>query len=486
MNRIGMIRTTAFKLAIVYLLAFTGLTAFLIGYISYNTNALLDRQLDATITAEINSLTEQYRRGGIRQLVSSVELRSRRPGASLYLVNDFSGRSIVGNVAGLLPGSAMDIPDGQPVHVTYYRLDGDQALEYDAIVRIYALPGGFRMLVGRDIAEREEFNRVIRDAAQFSVLVMVALGLATWIFVSRAVLKRVENVAATSRHIMSGDLSRRLEVTGSGDEFDDLANSLNEMLARIEALMIGLKEVSDDIAHDLKTPLNRLRTRLEATLRGPADATVYRDAIAASIGEADQLIQVFDALLRIARMEAGSSGDEMVPLDAAEIVEDLADLYEPVVEDAGGVLRKAVDGPLPIAGNRTLISQALANLIDNAIKYGLPAGEDAPGGEQRPVTIKGLREGDEIRLCVADSGPGIPEADHARALQRFVRLEQSRTLPGSGLGLSLVSAIARLHGGRLVLADAKPGLEVTLILPARANEKKAVEDAHDRGERPAG
>ncbi|WP_075217529.1 sensor histidine kinase [Mongoliimonas terrestris] len=475
-------RTTAFKLALVYLVVFSGLTLFLIAYISRSTTDLLTRQLESSIATEISSLVEQYRRGGIRQVVGSVEIRSRRPSASLYLVADFSGRTIVGNVADL-PLAVLNLPDGKPVQVSYQRLDGDVAREFQALVRVFALPGGFRLLVGRDVGERTEFEDVIAESIQFVILVMVVMGLVTWVFVSRSVLGRVEDMAETSRRIISGDLGRRLQVTGSGDEFDNLATSLNHMLERIEALMTGLKEVSDDIAHDLKTPLTRLRNRLETALRDSRGEAGYREAIGASIEDADELIHLFDALLRIARVEAGSSGDELKPLDAAAIAADVAELYEPVVEDAGGTLTARVDGPLPIAGNRALISQALTNLLDNAIKYALPPEEGAPAlsGTVAPalagtVELRAKRVGEEVHLTVVDHGPGIPLADHERVTQRFVRLERSRTLPGSGLGLSLVSAVARLHGGRLALADAGPGLAATLVLPVRLETGGAEEN----------
>lgn len=471
-----LVRTTAFKLAILYLVVFSGLTLSLIVYISYNTQALLTRQLEATIAAEINSLAEQYRRGGLRQLVSSLELRARRPGASLYLLSDFTGRTIVGNVADP-PLAVLGLTDSDPVLVTYRRLDGEVSRDFEALVRVFVLPGGFRLLVGRDVGEREEFQTVIRESFQFAIIVMVLMGLLSWVFVSRSVLKRVENMADTSRRIMSGDLHRRLDVTGSDDEFDNLAASLNQMLARIEALMTGLKEVSDNIAHDLKTPLTRLRNRMETTLREATGEEGYREALADSIEEADQLIQVFDALLRIARIEAGSSGDEFVDLDLRDIAADVAELYEPVLEDAGGALDTRLPAPLPVRGNRTLISQALTNLLDNAIKYGIPP--ETKGEAAMPtITVTGEVVGEDVRLTVADRGPGIAQADRQRAMQRFVRLESSRTQPGSGLGLSLVAAVARIHGGRLELHDGRPGLAAVLILPGRQKEE-AGGNGHD-------
>ena len=351
------------------------------------------------------------------------------------------------------------------------------ASQYEAVVRVFALPGGFRLLVGRDIAERQDFQELIRDSFRVAVIVMVAMGVISWYFVSRTVLKRVESMAATSRQIMTGDLGQRLPVTGSDDEFDNLASSLNIMLDRIEALMVGLKEVSDDIAHDLKTPLNRLRARMESTLREAKGEAAYRDALQDSIAEADELIQVFDALLRIARVEAGSSGDSFELLDAKDILTDVGELYEPVLDDSGGALVMDAAEPLPISGNRTLISQALTNLLDNAIKYGLP---DTLDPAKKPtIRLIGKVEGEDVRLTVIDPGPGIPAEDRQRVLQRFVRLDASRNKPGSGLGLSLVAAVASLHGGRLDLGDGAPGLAASLILPLHRPplDVKGVSDA---------
>jgi signal transduction histidine kinase len=263
---------------------------------------------------------------------------------------------------------------------------------------------------------------------------------------------------------MDGDLTGRLEVTGSGDEFDRLAASLNAMLERIEGLMHGLKEVSDNIAHDLKTPLSRLRNRVESTLRGPTDSAAYRNALESTIDDADQLIRIFNALLIIAQAEAGSPDRAGDRVEVAEIVRDVAELYEPVAESAGGRLTARAESPLLVRGNRELIGQALANLIDNALKYG-SRGEGAGMGAN--VAIVAEREGDRVVITVADDGPGIAAKDRERVLERFVRLEESRSAPGSGLGLALVAAVARLHGGEIALLDNLPrGLKVVLRLPA--------------------
>jgi signal transduction histidine kinase len=282
--------------------------------------------------------------------------------------------------------------------------------------------------------------------------------------VTRRVLKRVDAMTDTTRTIMDGDLTGRLPIAGTGDELDRLAGNLNAMLERIEALMHGLKEVSDNIAHDLKTPLTRLRNRCEEALRLAEDESQYRAALETTIEESDALISTFNALLMIARAESGQARDNMSDFDAAEIARGVGDLYEPLADDKGLVLKVEAPGSAPVRGNRELVSQALANLVDNAIKYGRRDGGEVNGADA-DIVVKAMGEGDRILLTVADAGPGIPEADRSRAVERFVRLEQSRSQPGSGLGLSLASAVARLHGGELKLEDNHPGLRTVISLP---------------------
>lgn len=456
--------TTAVKLSLVYLAVFAGLAVFLIGYIAYNTNALLTSQLDETIDAEIRGLAEQYETGGLRRLIRSVDGRANAPGASLYLLTDFSGNRLAGNVDDV-PASILRAATGEPLPVPYQRLAAGEdrpatdVAERRALVRVYVLPGGFRLLVGRDLAERERFRAVVSEAVQVAVVVVIALALATWVFVNHRVLRRIDGIAEASRRIMGGNLSERLPVAGSGDEFDRLAGSLNAMLARIDDLMRGLKEVSDDIAHDLKTPLNRLRARLEAGLRSAGPEADLRTVIGASIEDCDELIRTFDALLLIARAEANATQTSFAPLDLADLVADMGELYEAVAEEEAVSLGVSVVRPVPILGNRELIGRVVANLLDNALKYGRPDTGDAR------ITLTLASQNGEAVVSVADNGAGIAEADRTRVMRRFVRLDSSRSAPGSGLGLSLVQAVISMHRGRIELDDAGPGLVVRLYLP---------------------
>jgi signal transduction histidine kinase len=306
-------------------------------------------------------------------------------------------------------------------------------------------------------------------AGRWSVAIVIVLGLIGGVFVSRRVLKRVDAMTGTAQTIMAGDLSGRLSVIGTGDEFDRLALNLNGMLERIESLMHGLKEVTDNIAHDLKTPLTRLRNRCEAALRTANTEADYRRVLEETIEESVGLIRTFDALLMIARAESGEVRDGMAEFDVAEVARDVSELYEPFAEDHGLTLEVEAKEPAAVKGNRELVSQALANLVDNAIKYAAPEANGHPLGEingARPgILVKANTDKDQVVLTVSDSGPGIPQGDRSRVIDRFVRLEQSRSQPGSGLGLSLVSAVARLHGGELKLEDNAPGLRARISLP---------------------
>jgi signal transduction histidine kinase len=455
-----LLRTTAFRLTLVYLLIFVMFAATLLGYFALNTRRLITEQITATVNSEISGLSEQYTQGGIRRLVIVVDLRSRRPGSSLYLVTTATGEGLAGNVGSLEPG-VLDHPGW--LETNYRRLEAPEGSEHRALVQVVQLPGGFRLLVGRDLEERERLFGIIANAGQWSLALVIVLGLAGGFFVSRRVLSRIDAMTEKAQVIMAGDLAGRLPIAGTGDELDRLADHLNAMLERIEALMRGLKEVSDNIAHDLKTPLTRLRNRCEEALRGTTSVADYRAALEATIAESDELIRTFNALLMIARAESGQARDNMTEFDAAEIARDVTELYEPLADEKGLALTVEAPDAAPLRGNRELVGQALANLVDNAIKYAEPNGKAS--GEPAEIVVRAGNDGERIMLSVADRGPGIPEADRGRVVERFVRLEQSRSKPGSGLGLSLASAVARLHGGELKLEDNHPGLRSTIALP---------------------
>jgi signal transduction histidine kinase len=451
-------RTTTFKLTLVYLTIFALFAAFLLGYFAWNTQRLFTDQITATVDAEANGLAEQYRTGGLRRLVMIIEQRSRQPGSSLYLVTTAAGDGLAGNV-GSLPTGVLDKPGWTE---TEYRRLEDPDTPHQGLMRIFQLPGGFRVLVGRDLDDRERLHHIISSAARWSIALVVVLGLAGGFFVTRRVLKRVDAMTETTRTIVEGDLTGRLPVAGTGDELDRLAENLNAMLERIEALMGGLKQVSDNIAHDLKTPLTRLRNRAEEALRTAKGEADYRAALERTIEESDALMRTFNALLMIARAESGHAREEMTDFDAAEIARGIGELYEPLAEQKGLALKVEAAGKIIARGNRELVSQALSNLVDNAIKYAAP---DKPAGDEHDIVVRAYCEGDRIMLGVCDDGPGIPEEDRPRVIERFVRLEHSRWQPGSGLGLSLAAAVARLHGGELLLQDNQPGLKAVIALP---------------------
>jgi signal transduction histidine kinase len=392
-------------------------------------------------------------------LVTAVELRSRRPGSSLYLVTTPNGEGLAGNVGALQPG-VLDHPGW--LETSYRRLDSSEGAGHRALVEVVRL-GGFRLLVGRDLEERERLYSIVTNAGRWSFALVVVLGLAGGFFVSRRVLSRIDAMTGTAQTIMAGDLAGRLPVAGTGDELDRLASHVNAMLDRIVALMRGLTEVSDNIAHDLKTPLTRLRNRCEQALRSARGDVDYRAALEATIEESEELIRTFDALLMIARAESGHARDYMAEFDAAEIARDVTELYEPLADERGLALNVDASTAAPVRGNRELVSQALANLVDNAIKYAVP--DNSLNGERAAILVKADNHGERIMLTVEDRGPGIPEADRCRVVERFVRLEKSRSQPGSGLGLSLAAAVARLHGGELRLEDNCPGLKSIIALP---------------------
>jgi signal transduction histidine kinase len=470
----AVISTTAFRLAASTVAVFLVIAAVLIGFLFWQTNQVLTNQVLTTLAAEADALRAEAASGSPSSLVEAVTARSRPEGPGLYFLTDGSGRKLAGNLSRIPPEVTAD-REGAVFRYRPNLLASQQ--ERIGVALSLTLPRGERLIIGRDVEDQRAFADNIKRLFMISFGILTLAGLITGYIVSRSVLKRIDTINTATRQIMAGDLAQRVPLGGSGDELDDLATNLNAMLERIEQLMNGMREVSENIAHDLKTPLNRLRNRTEAALRDPRGAPAYREGLERTIEEADDLIQTFNALLLIARLEAGALDQSTAILDCGTLVRDVAELYAPVAEEAGLEFTVDVpDGHL-IRANPQLISQAVANLIDNAIKY-TKAG--AQLGPIRAISVALTATSSEITVNVADRGPGIAPADRERALKRFVRLDASRSAPGTGLGLSLVAAVARIHGGTIALSDNAPGLKVSLVLPrAQGASVGSPERAHN-------
>jgi signal transduction histidine kinase len=453
--RTSLLKTQAFRIVLVYVLLFALSVAALLGFTYWNTRRTLDAQTDQIIAAEITGLQEQYARLGLPGLVETVRARSLRGGQALYLISDGLHHYIAGNLAfwPQLSGA----PNSEFIEFDYERPVDGKLETRRARGRIFALGNDFELLVAQDVHERYLTTRMFTTTLPWTVALILLLGAAGGGLMSRNMLRRLDTINRTSGEIMKGDLTRRVPLAGSGDEFDELAVNLNRMLDRIERLMRGLREVTDSVAHDLRTPLNRLRNRLEESVARLQASGTQAGEIERAIAETDQLIGTFNALLLIAETDAGTTRAAMTVLDVAEVAADVAELYEPLAEERQVGLTLLPATGVTIEGNRSLIAQALANLVDNAIKY-------TPQGGA--VRIRTAISGDGAELSVADSGPGIPAEDRTRVVERFVRLEASRNSPGTGLGLSLVAAVAHFHNAELVLEDNKPtGLKAVLRFP---------------------
>ncbi len=447
------LRTVAFRFVLVYVVVFALSSAAIVGFTYWNTKRALDAGTDQIIQAEITGLSEQYQRFGLAGLTDAVISRSGHGGQSLYLLTDSLKRPIAGN---LDRWPDIKARDGDFIEFDYLFGSGAKQERRRARGRVFLLTGGFHLLAARDVPERYQSEQLFTTTLPWSVGLLLILGLVGGVLMSRNLLSRLDSINRTSLEIMAGDLSRRVPVSAAHDEYDTLATNLNSMLDRIAQLMNGLREVTDSVAHDLRSPLNRLRNRLEGISMRLDPETDEGMEIEAAVAETDGLIGTFNALLLIAEAEAGVAREAMTLVDLSSVVEGVAELYGPVAEEKSIALEVSVSEVVQIEANRTLISQALANLVDNAIKY------TPPGGRIRIV----LREDPRgVLLAVEDTGPGIPDADRKHVLERFVRLESSRNSPGTGLGLSLVAAVVRLHDAVLELSDNAPGLKATLIFP---------------------
>ena len=452
-----LLHTSIFRIALVYLLLLGITLAVLLGVIYWSTAGLLERQTDETVQAEIRGLAEQYRDEGLVRLMEVIRERSGPRGSreNVYLLAGPNFQPLAGNLTHW--PSDIVAEDGW-AEVKLTRRDDPTGAPHIIRGRTFDLAGGYHLFVGRDTVERGDFRDIVAGALAWALLPALLLGLGGGALIGRYSLARVDAVREASEDIVRGDLSRRVPLTGSGDEFDRLAITINAMLARIETLMGGMRLVTDSLAHDLRSPLTRARSAIDMALRRDQGAEQYREALEQTAAEMETILRTFEALISIAQAEAGVDSLKLSDLDLSALTGDLLEVYQPIAEDAGIELSGEISEEITVAGHRQLFAQALANLLDNAVKYSPPGGR---------IDLTLARDADgATRLAVADSGPGIPADQRDRVLQRFVRLDDSRGTPGSGLGLSLVAAVAKLHGVDLALEDNAPGLKVMLTFPA--------------------
>jgi signal transduction histidine kinase len=449
-----LLRSSTFRLAVLYMALFGASVAVLLVFIYWSTAGYMALQTDDTIEAEVTGLAERYGISGLDGLVRSIDERiSRKPnGDAVYLLTDDQLTPLIGNLD-RWPRVARD-SDGW-LNFNLEQATGGGEVTHRARARPFTLRGGYRLLVGRDMHELDATRSLIVRAIAWGLAITVMMALAGGIMLSRSTMRRLEAINETSRRIMRGDLSRRIPTRSTDDDFDQLADNLNGMLDTIEQLMEDVRRVTDNVAHDLRTPLTRLRNRLEE-LKG--DSSLDRSTVDAALADADGLLATFNALLRIASIESGRrrAAFENVALD--DVVRDVTELYEPLAEHKKQNLDVTVSENVHVRGDRDLLFQAFANLLDNAIKY-------TPQGGDIRVSLDDDTSGPRIRII--DSGPGIPEQSRKQVFKRFFRLEESRHTSGNGLGLSLVEAVARIHKADIRL-DGQPGLDVSLAFPKAA------------------
>jgi signal transduction histidine kinase len=451
----GILGSITFKLALTYTLIFGASVAALFYFVYLSTTGFVVQTKEAAIEADVTGFQETFERSGVTGLIIAINRRTNR-GTNpdgIYLLVDSVGTTLAGNL-GSWPRNA--VPDDVWLNFTISDLRSAEPETADVRAKQFVVQGvqqNYMLLVGRDVRDAREFRARLLDSLRVGIGITLALGLLGGLIFSSSILRRIAAITRTCRSIMSGDLTQRVAVSYQNDELGQLSGSINAMLDQIERLMNGMRQVSDNVAHDLRTPLTRLRSRLESAARH-IDDPAQRETIEGAIGDADSLLATFAALLRIARAEAGSQRT-FVDVDLNAVAEEVVDLYSPLAEDKGLTFVTQFEPGLMVRGDPNLIGQALANLIDNAIKY----------TEKGSVTVALTRQEGRTAIVVADTGPGVPEAYRSKVLERLFRLEQSRTSPGSGLGLSLVAAVAKSHGLDLKLEDNTPGLRVTLRFP---------------------
>ncbi len=443
-------RTTVARLALIYIVTFALVTAALFASVYVLTLKAVDLGTDSVMEAQLQGILEQYDNLGLRGLISVIRTRSQRLDRSraVYLLVDTNNVPLAGN---LDAWPQLTQQRGKWYEFTANVSTGDSVEHHPVRAAEMMLPNEYRLLIGTDIIERARLASVLRRVGASALVLSILIGAGIAIWMNRRLLNQVQAIAVAGQGIANGDFARRLPIRGSGDELDELATGLNALLERIENLTLALRFVIDGTAHDLRGPLNRLRLRLERLQSTAPEAA--REILDATMQDADSILHTLESLLRIAQAQSGSSGTEMVYLNLGTLARDMAELYAPLSEERGITFSFEQGVEANIMGNRQLLAHAIANLLDNAIKY-TPA--------QGRISFSVVDHEHEVKLIVADTGPGIPAADRERVLQRFVRLDSAQAEPGSGLGLSLVAAVCRFHHARLQIEDAQPGLRISL------------------------
>jgi signal transduction histidine kinase len=444
-----LVRSSAFRLALGYVALFAVSAVILLAFVYWLTTTYMQRQADETIEAEIEGLAERYRIGGLPGLTASIRARlDRTPqGSSIYLLTDAGGGLIAGNLSRWPP-----MANEGDEFLDFELVTGPGEPAHRARAKPFVLRGGFKLLVGRDLVELDSMRSLLLRTMAWGLALILALALLGAVVVARSRIRRIAKIDEVIGEVMAGDLSRRIPLEGAKDDIEDLSANLNRMLDELSNLVEGVRRVSDGIAHDLRTPLARLKTRLERLRRSRTD-----EEIGEAIAEADRLLATFGAVLRIARIESGERGRAaFADVDLTSLIDDVAELYRPLIEEKGARLSLHNAPAVSIRGDRDMLFQAVANLLDNAIKHTPDAGR---------IEISLAPADGGASITVQDDGPGIPAEEREKVKERFYRLDRSRSTPGSGLGLSLVSAVAARHGGELRLEDGEPGLRAILYLP---------------------
>ena len=423
----------------------TGLTLLLLfAVIFWSATHFMRHQIDDSVASEISEIVTDSQSGDAEGLRALVQAMARHPSGFHYLLQDEEGHVLAGN----LPAT-----EARAGAREWGRSHGTPFAPYSEIRGRGVMVGRNYLFVGWSSHQVREMEKFIAGSFLGGLAASILLALAGGLFMSRRLLKKIENVSRTTRNIMEGDMQQRVSAQPGGDEFDHLALSINSMLDRIEILMNGLRQVTTDIAHDLRTPLTRLRNRLELAQRSPLGEAELRDTLDAARRDTDVILHIFSALLRIAQVESRTRRASFAVVNLGEVLGTMIEVYRPAAEEKQQHVEEIVPVDLPVLGDRELLMQMFANLLQNAILH-------CPPGAA--LAVRAFEENARVRVDVLDDGPGIPDAMHGKVLGRFVRLDNSRTTPGSGLGLSLVAAIAQLHDATLSMSGNAPGLKVSL------------------------